>query len=386
MPDQPLFSIVINNYNYARYINVAIDSALAQSYRPLEVVVVDDGSADDSRERIASYGDQIKAVLKENGGQTSAMNAGFEHAQGEYVIFLDSDDVLSPDVAGQAAALFDADPSAVLVHWRMRVINSDGKAMDHTMPKLSPDEGIHLRDLTLTYGPNSYRRPPTSGAAWRRGFLEKAAPFPAFEKTLGLSSAAVDAYLSTLAPLYGSVRRLSKPSGFYRVHGSNSYATSSFDSKVSRLLRLYDLHSAALQQHCDALGLEYSKARWGSRSWPHQVSAALDELRGLIDLAQPFILIDETQWGMDATPQRKMIPFLEVDGVYWGRPRNDQQAIDELERHRRQGTRAVVVAWPAYWWLDHYPAFAMHLRRSARCLVENDRITVFDLTHSPTPG
>src|SRR6188768_2225570 len=106
MPQPPLVSIVIDNYNYARFLRAAVDSALAQAYPRVEVVVVDDGSTDDSREVIARYGDRISAVFKPNGGQASAFNAGFAASHGDLVLFLDSDDVLLPSAVAAAADVF----------------------------------------------------------------------------------------------------------------------------------------------------------------------------------------------------------------------------------------------------------------------------------------
>ncbi|NLW92289.1 MAG: glycosyltransferase [Syntrophomonadaceae bacterium] len=94
--DTVFISIIIDNYNYERYLVKAIDSALRQTYPYREVIVVDDGSTDDSLSIIESYGSQIRAVLKDNGGQASAFNAGWEICQGDLVIFLDSDDILLP--------------------------------------------------------------------------------------------------------------------------------------------------------------------------------------------------------------------------------------------------------------------------------------------------
>ena len=89
-----LASIIINNYNYGRFLADAIDSALSQTYPHVEVIVVDDGSTDSSRVIIGRYGDRITAVLKENGGQASAFNAGFRVSLGETIVFLDADDIL----------------------------------------------------------------------------------------------------------------------------------------------------------------------------------------------------------------------------------------------------------------------------------------------------
>src|SRR4029078_7561808 len=85
---RPLVSIIINNYNYAPYLAAAIDSALAQDYGKSELIVVDDGSTDCSQGIIASYGSQLTAIYKQNGGQASALNVGFAASCGEIIIFL----------------------------------------------------------------------------------------------------------------------------------------------------------------------------------------------------------------------------------------------------------------------------------------------------------
>src|ERR671933_952190 len=106
MKEQPLVSIAINNYNYARFLPQAIDSALNQTYPNVEVVVVDDGSTDNSREIIASYGSKIIPGLKENGGQASAFNAGFAASRGDVICFLDSDDAFLPEKVAEVIDAF----------------------------------------------------------------------------------------------------------------------------------------------------------------------------------------------------------------------------------------------------------------------------------------
>src|SRR6187397_1867515 len=96
MNANPLVSIIINNYNYSDYVAVAIESGIHQSYPFTEVIVVDDGSTDQSREIILQYKHESIPLFKENGGQASAMNTGFKFSKADVIIFLDADDYLLP--------------------------------------------------------------------------------------------------------------------------------------------------------------------------------------------------------------------------------------------------------------------------------------------------
>jgi glycosyltransferase involved in cell wall biosynthesis len=89
-------SVVIPTYNYARFVCEAVDSALSQSLRPQEVIVVDDGSTDDTSDRLRQFGDRIRYVFQQNGGLSKARNTGIREARGDWVAFLDSDDIWHP--------------------------------------------------------------------------------------------------------------------------------------------------------------------------------------------------------------------------------------------------------------------------------------------------
>lgn len=93
--DSPLVSIVIPTYNYADYLPRAIQSCLDQSYRPLEIIVVDDGSTDNTKNIIDGYNEKIIYVRQKNSGVSSARNRGLELAGGNYIAFLDADDYLT---------------------------------------------------------------------------------------------------------------------------------------------------------------------------------------------------------------------------------------------------------------------------------------------------
>jgi len=86
---RPTISVVINNYNYESFVGTAIRSVLAQTYKGVQCIVVDDGSTDRSRDIISQF-DGIKKIFKDNGGQTSAIRLGVEQANSDIIILLDS--------------------------------------------------------------------------------------------------------------------------------------------------------------------------------------------------------------------------------------------------------------------------------------------------------
>lgn len=98
-----------------------------------------------------------------------------------------------------------------------------------------------------------------------------------------------------------------------------------------------------------------------------------------------FLLVDDAAVALSTPAGRLPLPFLERQGRYWGRPADDAQAIDELERLRGAGAACVVFAWPAFWWLEHYAGFRQHLRTRYHCTVEDGVGVCFDL-RSPVPG
>jgi hypothetical protein len=104
------------------------------------------------------------------------------------------------------------------------------------------------------------------------------------------------------------------------------------------------------------------------------------ELEALMSPDKSFILVDQDWWrGTDILEGLKPIPFLERDGQYWGLPPDDETAIREFERLRKMGATFIVFGFPAFWWLDYYSEFHKYLRSNFHCVMENDRVVVFDL-------
>ena len=125
----PLVSIVIPTYNRAHLLGQAIHSALAQTYAPVEVIVVDDGSTDDTAAVVAGFGDRVRYVAIANGGSSVARNAGLEAARGEFIALLDDDDLLEPGLVAQAVDVLRERPAAGMVYTSFVMVDADNQPL-----------------------------------------------------------------------------------------------------------------------------------------------------------------------------------------------------------------------------------------------------------------
>ena len=128
----PLVSIIVNSFNYAPYVGTAIESVLGQGYERIEVIVVDDGSTDGSADVIAGYQDRAQTLLKPNGGQASALNAGFAASTGDIVIFVDSDDLLYPHAVSSVVAAWV--PECAKVQYRLAIVDEHCRPTGGSFP------------------------------------------------------------------------------------------------------------------------------------------------------------------------------------------------------------------------------------------------------------
>ncbi len=207
-------SVIINNYNYGRFLGRAIDTALAQTGVAVEVVVVDDGSTDDSAEVIRSYGDRIRPVLQANGGQASAINAGVSASSGEILCFLDSDDWWRPGKLAAVERAFAAAPAAGLVYHRLQPVTSDGSPAFRAIPRTLCSGDLAPR---MARAGGVWPFPMTSAIALRRRVWDEAGEIPIEFRI------SADAWLVGVAPLLANVVALPQVMGCYRIHQNNWY-------------------------------------------------------------------------------------------------------------------------------------------------------------------
>jgi Glycosyl transferase family 2 len=251
------------NCNYGRFLHDAIESALSQTYKHLQVVVVDDGSTDDSHKVIERFGDRVCAVFKSNGGQGSAMNAGFAASGGEVVIFLDADDVLSPSAAETVVAAMRA--PVALIRYPLEVVDVAGN------PVGGYAGAGGSRQPSALLGPFGVDA-PSSGKAFSRKVLQKLMPLQEEEHTM-----CADAYLAALSSVVGEVVCLEEPLGKYRIHGSNNYTGTKTSVSATRttIERALTLH-ASLRQ---LVGNQLASAEEWLSGYPQHWVARMESLR-----------------------------------------------------------------------------------------------------------
>ena len=232
----PLVSIIINNYNYGHFVAQAVDSALNQTYENIEVIVVDDGSTDNSLSMISTYGERIISISKENAGQASAMNAGFVASSGKIICLLDADDLFLPERISRVVELFQTDPQVEWVFTESATVETaeistanlellfEKARVASTSGKL---EKIDFRQ-NIRIGTIPDFTPSTSNICLSRNLSKKLFPLPEIK---GISGVAIsDLYIKTTAVGLGIGWVTTENLGVYRLH-ENYYKTLNLDKK-----------------------------------------------------------------------------------------------------------------------------------------------------------
>lgn len=200
-------AVVITSYNYEKYIANTIGSVLSQTDDNVELIVVDDGSIDNSWEIIKSFNIE-KSYLLKNGGQAKACLFAIRQSKASFFLFLDSDDALAPGALSEIVRHLDA--NVAKLQYSLTPIDDAGAVIGPPTPTLTNyRRRQELIDEIISTG--TYTSPPTSGNVFCRKLCEIAE-----EVDYEIS---IDGVTLLAAPLYGDVVSISKPLGFYRIHG-----------------------------------------------------------------------------------------------------------------------------------------------------------------------
>ena len=227
LPETPLVSVLVGNFNYARFLPEAIESVLRQSYSRFEICVCDDGSTDGSLDVIKSYAasdGRVRWLAQANAGHGAALNAAWTLARGPIVALLDADDVWDPDKLAAIVSAFRENPTCgVCTH---RVQPCSGSRTHPPIPE-RPDDGWVV---SKAIGTMLCAVPPTSGLAFRREICDQIFPIPSEFR------AYADGYLIKTAMFTTPIVGLEDCLARYRIHGSNVTGGSVSEATILREL------------------------------------------------------------------------------------------------------------------------------------------------------
>ncbi|HTU34204.1 MAG TPA: glycosyltransferase [Candidatus Acidoferrum sp.] len=259
----PLISVIIDTYNHERFIEDAIRSVLDQDFprSQMEILVVDDGSTDRTPEIVRKFEPQVRLLRKQNGGQASSINYGVAKSRGEFVAFLDGDDVWLPNKLSRVVAEFRSHPEAVMVYHKFSFRDPrDGREWEPGWIGVSGDIVADPRKL------HAYGAAPTSSLAFRRQALERIIPIP--DALVFMADAFLIATVIFLGPVVAVPESLAKNC----VHGHNLWFVEAHKPDPNVLRRRVEMREAAIKGLRDwtdknAPGPALRQVRYFLRRW-----------------------------------------------------------------------------------------------------------------------
>lgn len=216
-------SVVINNYNYEKYIYDCINSVINQTYKNIEIIIVDDGSTDSSVEIIKQLNDErIKLISKENAGQLSAFNESIKHVTGDIVFFLDSDDMYKEDYIQRTLEIYNRNKNVDFVFCELiKLIN--GKEI---IEKASEKDVFYGYSMLSTLFTKEWLGKETSAVSMKIELLKKMLPIPFEENYI---TRADDCLIWASSLLGAKKYYFSEALVYYRIHGENNFHAKKID-------------------------------------------------------------------------------------------------------------------------------------------------------------
>jgi glycosyltransferase involved in cell wall biosynthesis len=245
---QPLVTVLINNYNHGRFLERAIQSSLNQTYPNLEIILVDDGSTDNSQEVIAKYQEQLVAIFKPNGGQASAFNAGIRASHGNWICILDADDIWLPNKVELVVQAALQNPKAAIIYHRVQNVDIQEASFGAPWPFYRVIRGDISTKVVQAGGWWPY--PPSTALSFSQDFLTQVMEIP--EEDFRICA---DTYLADLAPFFGEVVGIESVLSLFRIHDANNWSAP--DASRARSLQYYRVRAKSLNRSLQAKHIQY---------------------------------------------------------------------------------------------------------------------------------
>lgn len=413
-------------YNGDNFLEECMESILAQTFRDFKLIISDNASTDRTESiclRFSKSDPRIEYYRNEkNIGAAPNFNRVFELSNTEYFKWIAHDDVHGPDFVERCVSILEHDASIVLAYTRAVTIDWQGIRSREwgAPPELSSDKPA-IRFKASLLPPKDPIPLPIFGVI-RSAVLSKT--------PLQAGFAGCDLTLLSELSLHGRFHEISEALFLQREHGERAghqlsrdphmasafwmaeqsknvelpswrnvsalrHAVAQSPLKFRNRLRCYrEVLVWMKRQHSDLLNdlilagghlpvagpiVQTSYKRYLGWKWQRDIQYLSKKIQSLTPENSTLIIVDEGNFDASIFPQRHPIPFLEQDGQYWGPPENDDAAIEAIEQMQENGASFVVVAWPAFWWLDFYREWSEHLNSRYRCIIQNKRIVLFDL-------
>ncbi|MCR8660522.1 glycosyltransferase [Paenibacillus endoradicis] len=249
-----LASVLINNYNYADYLEECIQSVLDQTYEDIEIIVYDDGSTDNSLDVLSQFSN-IKVILKENYGkshnlnQMNAVYQAYQQSKGDYIFLLDSDDLFKEDKIEKIISAFKSHPHVEAIQHSLEEVNKYSESLHSIVPVLK--DVTNYKEYIYTTESLFHLFSTTSALAFRRSFLQRVLPLKEDE----LSYIWMDTRLMQLATVHSQIFTIREPLTYYRKHGKNAWSSlGDLDVHDKYTLQLYEFfNSVAVENNLPRL-------------------------------------------------------------------------------------------------------------------------------------
>ncbi|MGH7801490.1 MAG: glycosyltransferase family 2 protein [Thermodesulfobacteriota bacterium] len=420
---RPKLSIGLPVYNGEDFLEEAIESILSQTYTDFELIISDNASVDRTEEICLDYAakdDRIRYIRQsENLGAARNFNSVFELSSGEYFKWAAHDDVCKGNFLSRCIEALDQEHSACLGYTRAITIDEKGKFKKKHSP--SENFGSEITHLRFREALSDWGFPVPLFGVIRSNILSKTTLFTGY--------ASCDRPLLAELSLYGRFYEVPEYLFLERSHPDNGRRFYN-DPDQSAIWWGVPLNKKTVYQHWKLLSGFVTAVNRVPLSWHERAHCYIEvsnwikrhqlylfqeilksievvpvlgkfintslikfyltsrlnpmykvikDIDSVIPIEDKYILVDQCSFRKEYFPGKRHIPFLEKDGQYWGLPGDDETAIIELERIRLNGANFIAFTRPAFWWLDYYKKFSNYLRLNFQCLIENNRLVIFDL-------